>query len=196
MPELNKKFTIEMRRHIINECLSLIALGGGFTKHKHDALDSEASVIMGCNVMLNCDSVMKPRGTPRDQLIARVWRFRRNEAIGLALKMGLIKSEQFIVKIAGSSITTSRYAISKRGGRFEKLPNLAQRALISLFVAGSRFANTSTRFKRITGLIGLITLAFKIWHSGLPSAAWIGASALVMLVIAFVAGLWNGKGMM
>lgn len=102
MAELRKKFTIEMRRDLISKSIARIEFGGGMTQHKHFVLDTEASFTMGCDVQMDADSIMNMTGSLRDQQIVTAWRFRRNESIKLAVRMGFIRSEQFVMQMGGT----------------------------------------------------------------------------------------------
>lgn len=191
MSTLRKKFTIGMRRHLIAKSLVLIDSGIGMTRHKHSVLDSEASATMGCDVVPDSDSIVNRSVSLQDQMIASAWRTRRNESVDLAIRVGLFKSEKYMISISGSNVLVSRYVMTNRGRRFQALPISIQWSLIAAVVAFTRISKVATRFKWIAGVTSFVILAVRIWHSGAINAAWIAISLIAALVIASVASIWG-----
>ncbi|WP_286074121.1 hypothetical protein [Stenotrophomonas sp. 59] len=194
MAEFRKKFTVEMRRDLISKSIARIEFGGGMTQHKHFVLDTEASFTMGCDVKLDADSIMNMTGSLRDQQIVKAWRYRRNESVNLAVRMGFIKSEQYVTEIEGARGVVSRYVATKRGKKFRLQPKFIQWTWIAVPLAYQRVVKMATRFKIVLTVVGLGSTMFRIWQSGAVSVAWVAASAAVAVVIASIACLLGGQG--
>jgi hypothetical protein len=188
MSAYNKKFTVGMRRQIIVQCLHLIASDDGLTRYRHDVLNSEAAVVMGCDVLLDYDPT-NTVASPREQWIASEWRRRREEAIGLGKRMRLFKSMQFMVRMPEATFPTSRYVTTRFGRLFRGLPTFLQCVLIAMVCAFGRISKAATRFRWIASIVSFVMLAGKILHSGAISTAWIALSLVVGLAIASVASL-------
>jgi hypothetical protein len=189
--EVNRKFKIWMRRHLISACIDLIARGAGLTEFHHSRLDSEAHRIMGCEVLFDCDSPMEMKSSHYEQDIARNWRFRRNNSIKLAFKLKILKVAHHPVSDHGRNFYVSSYEVTSFGRIFRKLPNAIQTSLIACSMAFGRVSEVATRFKWVAGIASFSMLAIKVWHSGLISDWWIAASAATGLLVGFLATLWR-----
>src|SRR6218665_384983 len=98
---MNSRFSVRMRRHLINCCLELVNSSEGLTKHHHSKLDSEAEHVMGRKVLLDCDSPMGGMKEPlSEQDIARAWRARRENAVETARKLKLFRTVYYGDSIA------------------------------------------------------------------------------------------------
>lgn len=181
-----------MRRHLINRCIDLIESGEGLTKHHHSRLDSEATQIMGREVLFDCDSPMAPNGASfMQQNVASCWRHRRERSVELGFKMKLF-AERFIPRSeSGHNFHTSCYATTRFGLWFRKLPAFAQATVIAFYLTEERVSKFATRFKWVTGIASFGALAIKVWHSDLISSWWIAISAGIGLAIAFLVSFWN-----
>lgn len=191
MSNLNKKFTIWMRRHLINSFIDLIRNDKLLSKYHHSQLNSEAVHILGCEVLFDCDSPMDMKGSHQEQKIASAWRYRREDSINLALKMKLFKSIQFPVTMDDKNFYSSIYKLTKFGDFFRKAPSFIQTTIIASYMAATRVSEVAIRFKWVTGIASFAALAIKVWHSDLISNWWIALSAVIGLAIGFLATLWR-----
>lgn len=191
MSKINSKFTIWMRRNLINLCIDLIESSEGLTKYHHSRLNIEAFHIMGCEVLFDCDSPMHMTGSFQEQKIAAAWRYRLETSMNLAIQMRLFKSSQFPVSFSDKNFYSSRYVSTRFGRLFRKAPEFSQTALIAIYMAVNRFSEAATRFKWVTGVASFGALAIKVWHSDLISNWWIVLSAVIGLAIGFLATLWG-----
>lgn len=178
-----------MRRHLINKSIDLVSSAKGWTKLHHSDLDSEAAHIMECEVNIDCDSPMKLSGSHMDQKIAAEWRARREESIGLAIRMKLFKEASFPVSAHRKNFYQSGYELTKFGIFYKKSPKFLQTIIVGLYLWVGRISKFATRFKWVTGVVSFAALALKVWHSGLISNWWIGLSALIGLVVGLLATL-------
>lgn len=191
MPNVNQKFKIWMRRHLIVSSIDLIEHGDGLTENHHSRLNTEAKHIMGCEVLFDCDSPLDMKGSHDEQAIARHWRSRLNNSIELALKLKILKASHIPVSDCGRNFHISIYTVTKFGRLFRKSPIPLQASLIACSMAITRVSAAATRFKWITGLVSFGMLAAKVWHSGLISSWWIAGSAVTGLMVGFLATLWR-----
>lgn len=120
---MSSKFSIWMRRHLINRCIELTYSTEGLSKHHHSRLNSEADYIMGCEVSLDCDSPIKGMvASLEKQEIAAVWRRRRECSLKLALKMRLLSSVYRPTSMAGKNFFVHAYSVTRLGCVYYKAP--------------------------------------------------------------------------
>lgn len=186
---MNKRFTLSMRRIIINGCIDKIKNGDGMSRHSHaTSLEDKKREVMGCEVP---DTDMSFSQSHADQQLAKVWRFRREDSINLALQLSLFNSVQTPTSIAGNNFNTSSYATTWRGRLYMRMPSYVQIGFLGICVLGQRVAATANRFKWVTGIASFVALALKVWHSALISNVWIAISVGIGLAVGLLASLWG-----
>ena len=181
-----------MMRLLINRCIEHIDSTSGLTKHHHSRLDGEANHIMGCEVLLDCDSPLKDMTEPLEkQKIAKKWRWRRERSVELALTMRLIKSDTLPAALDGKNFYTPKYSTTRLAQAYYQVPAFFQSFFIGIFLAIHSISAAASRFKWVTGAVSFGVLALKVWHLGLINNWWIAVSAAIGLAIGFITTLFH-----
>lgn len=181
---MKNKFTIEIRRYLINRIIDE-TIDERLTEHNYfTRLESDKAEIMGCEPLEN-------PVTHFEKQVVQACSFRMKESLELSIALKLIKDEIHPLVVHGSHIWVHQYGITKFGRFFRRLPAFIQKFIILLTVSSQRLIKTTTKYKWLAGFMSFVTLAVKVWQSGAIDKVWIGISALSGLLIVSLLSFWR-----
>ena len=181
---MKEKFTIEIRRYLLNRIIDE-TVEERLTKHNYFLrLESDKAEIMGREPLKN-------PVTHLEQQVVQVCTFRMKSSLELSLALKLIKDEYHPIVAHGEHMWVHLYGLTRFGRIFRRLPAFLQKFIIVLAVSSQRLSKTTTKYKWIAGFMSFATLAAKVWQSGAIDKAWIAISAFTGLLIVSLLSLWE-----
>lgn len=167
---MKEKFTMEIRRYLINRIIDE-TIDNRLNKHNYFIrLESDKLEIMGC------EPLEKPV-THLEKQVVQACSFRMKASLDLSLTLKLIKDEIHPVVFHGNHDWIHSFGVTRFGRLYRKLPKSLQICIIGLTLKGQKLIKTTTKYKWLAGLISFFMLAAKVWQSGAIDKAWIGISA-------------------
>lgn len=181
---MKDKFTIEIRRYLINRIIDE-TIDKRLTKHNYFIrLESDKAEIMGCEPLEN-------PVTHFEKQVVQACSFRMKESLELSLALKLIKDEIHPVVLHDHHEWIHLFGVTRIGRVYRRLPKPLQTCIIGLTLKSQKLVKTTTKYKWLAGLVSFFMLAAKVWQSGAIDKAWIGISAASGLLFLWLLSFWR-----
>lgn len=181
---MKDKFTIEIRRHLLNRIIDE-TIDKRLNKYNYfKRLESDKAEIMGCEPPEN-------PVTHFEKQVVQACSFRMEASLELSLALKLIKDEIHPVVFHSNHEWIHLYGVTRFGRIYRRLPKPLQTCIIGLTLKGQKLIKTTTKYKWLAGLVSFFMLAAKVWQSGAIDKAWIGISAASGLVFLWLLSFWR-----